>query len=350
MSMKFSPNTAWPPKELESVSSCPACSSGDRKLLFSELVDNAFFVANGKWNLFQCQNCNSAYLDPRPDKESIHRAYGAYYTHTTNVKNKTDPDHFTGIRKWRRMLANGYYNYHYGTSRAPESIHGAWLLLLYPKFSRSVRAQFRFLNKPQPGQLLLDVGCGNGDFLVLAAEVGWDAKGVEPDPKALDVARSRGVKVIQGSLDEIKKTGELYDVITMSHVIEHVHDPAAFVRLAFESLKSGGVLYIDTPNVQSLGLRRFQKNWRGLESPRHLVLFSEQGLRKILKISGFKKLYFVSRSEVRFNIALKSYRIKLGKSPYDESIKKLPVREMIKTYLPRSFQREEFLTVLARKS
>lgn len=339
----------WPEENLEYVYSCPICQADESELLLRNLVDNAFKVAPGKWNLYQCQHCKSAYLNPRPDVKSIHKAYGTYYTHEISSKEKPLSDKASLIRKLRRQLANGYYNYHHGTNRQPSTRLGAWLLLCYPKFRKQANAQFRYLEKPRPGQKLLDVGCGNGDYLVVAAEAGWKVKGVEPDHKALEVARSRGLEVVQGSLDEIAQTGELFDVITMSHVIEHVHCPVHFVKKAYDCLKPGGILYIDTPNIESFGAEKFGRNWRGIETPRHLVLLSKSGLQNILDQASFTRTSFISRSIVRKMMALRSYRMQQGMSQYDEAISRLPLKIRAWLFLPRRKEQEEFLTVLAVK-
>jgi len=339
----------WPRESLEYIGFCPVCKGTESTLLLDDLVDNAFHVAPGKWNLYQCRRCKSAYLNPRPDEKSIHRAYGVYYTHEVPTESKFLADELSIIRKFRRLLSNGYYNYHHGTEREPSIRLGAWLLLFFPGFRKRADALFRYLPKPKPGQKLLDVGCGNGDYLLVASEVGWNVKGVEPDPKALEVARSRGLEVMQGSIEEVGQAGELFDVITMSHVIEHVHDPVNFAKLAYQCLKPGGILYIDTPNIESSGARIFGKNWRGIESPRHLVLFSEVGLRTALKNIGFDNITFFPRKEVRKNIMLKSYRMKQGLSPYNESLKMMPLKDTIRCYMPIRHDRGEFLTLVASK-
>lgn len=339
----------WPKEHLEYVSSCPVCGFEENNLMMRNLVDNVFLVAPGQWNLYQCKGCKSVYLNPRPDQGTIHKAYGVYYTHDAPAEDNSLKNNSNFNRLLWRMLANGYYNHHYGTRRVPSLRFGAWLLSLYPRFRKSARARFRYLPKPEPGQKLLDVGCGNGDFLSIAEEIGWQVKGVEPDIKALEVTRSRGLEVIHGSLDEIVYSRELFDVITMSHVIEHVHNPLTFVELAYECLKPGGILYVDTPNIGSVSAKRFGSNWRGIETPRHLVIFSQVGLESALKVVGFSNLKFFSRWEVRKDIALKSYRIRLGKSPYDPHPKRLPLKETFSCLLPRPSRKEEFLTVIAQK-
>jgi len=337
----------WPENELERVHSCPICGEYDRELLFLDLVDNAFRVANGKWNLYQCKSCLGAYLDPRPDRGSIYKAYGVYYTHETTTTERKPIEDLSKLRKFRRKLMNGYYNYHHGTQRAPHHKLGALLLLFYPRLRKTKNAEFRYLHKPQPGQSLLDVGCGNGEFLSLAAEVGWDVSGVDPDPKAVELAKNRGHKVLLGDIGRYTESREIFDVITMNHVIEHLHDPSEYVKAAYRLLKPGGTLYIDTPNIESAGAKKYQKDWRGLEAPRHLVLFSKQGLSNILVRNGFSKIRFSRRPEVRAGIALKSFRIQLGKSPYSNIPKRLPLRLFLEAIFPRLPCQEEFLTLIA---
>jgi 2-polyprenyl-3-methyl-5-hydroxy-6-metoxy-1,4-benzoquinol methylase len=340
----------WPENELEKVSLCPVCSTSDRKLLHKQLVDNVFFVADGKWDLYQCSCCKSAYLDPRPDQSSIHKAYSTYYTHETAAVAQKPVAQFSKSRKLRRMLANGYRNYHHGTERTPSQKLGALLLLFYPRLRKKMNAEYRYLHTPQLGQSLLDVGCGNGDFLYLAAEVGWNVKGVDPDPKALAVARSQGRDVVKGGIEQFSDSSNLFDVITMSHVIEHVHDPVDLVSSAYRLLKPGGLLYIDTPNIESKGAIKYRKNWRGLETPRHFIIFSKDGLFELISKIGFEDISFKSRSVVRKNLALRSHRMQLGKSPFDTEPSYLPLMDKLLLSLPRTISHEEFLTVLAYKS
>lgn len=340
---------AWPEAELEQVLNCPVCGSSGRDVLHENVVDNVFFVAPGKWTIYQCDRCHSAYLDPRPDQASIHKAYGIYYTHQAGAVQQKPAASLTKLQLWRQMLVNGYTNYRFGTHRMPQSRLGFWGLSLLPRFRQRMGGQFRYLPKPSPGQALLDVGCGNGEFLCLATEAGWRVRGVEPDPKALEIATSQGFDVLQGGIDQFSEDKELFDVITMSHVIEHVHEPKAVIEAAYRLLKPGGTLYIETPNIQSSGAVDYGKNWRGLETPRHLVIFSRNGLAELLSQCNFINYTFKSRSIVRKSLAIRSFRMQSGLSPYDDELRKLPFLHRLKIKIPRRLIREEFLTVLAAK-
>jgi hypothetical protein len=76
-------------------------------------------------------------------------------------------------------------------------------------------------------------------------------------------------------------------VITLNHVIEHVFEPVDVLARCSALLRSGGQLWIETPNISSYGHARFQRNWRGLEAPRHLVLFNSKSLHDALCRAGF---------------------------------------------------------------
>jgi 2-polyprenyl-3-methyl-5-hydroxy-6-metoxy-1,4-benzoquinol methylase len=342
-------HTPWPASELERVPACPVCGSASRDVLHEDLVDNVFFVAPGCWNLYHCMQCSSAYLDPRPDLASIGKAYGTYYTHTAGVTRK-EASKRGAMRRLKFRLFNGYANQRYGTQRQPASTLGSWLAGLLPQQRQRLDVEFRFLPRPRPGQTLLDIGCGNGDFLSSAREAGWNVAGVDPDPRAIAVARQRGLAASVGAVESFAGKSDCYDAITLSHVLEHVHAPRSVMQAVHRLLKPGGSIYIDTPNIASNGARLWGKNWRGLETPRHLVLFSPDGLVELLRTSGFENIEVKRRTAVRKFVYLSSLRMQLGKSPNGREPAKLPwmMRIRLKCSATRA-EHDEFLTLTARK-
>ena len=111
--------------------------------------------------------------------------------------------------------------------------------------------------------------------------------GFEFDPEAARVARGNfGLQVVVGSLDEFPSSA--FNAITLSHVIEHLPNPEAVLQSCFRLLKENGKLAITTPNIRSLGHRSFRDAWRGLEPPRHLILYSQDTLRSVLEKTGFR--------------------------------------------------------------
>ena len=277
----------WPVEDLEAVKACPVCSNAERALLYDDLWDGSFLTAPGTWSLWRCAGCRSAYLDPRPTQASIGRAYEQYYTHAAA---KT-PHLKTGFARLKDMLGNGYRNRHYGTALHPSSSLGAVVAALIPATRRRMDHNFRFLPRLDGGnKRLLDVGCGAGYFLTVAREAGWECSGAEPDPAAAANATARGLDVRQGGIDAWHDSPTGFDAVTMSHVMEHVPDPRETVEAVFDLLKPGGQFYLETPNIDALSHGAFGRDWRGLETPRHLVLFTLESLTGLLKNSGFTEI------------------------------------------------------------
>lgn len=340
----------WPEEMLERVLTCPVCNSATRTLLHEHLVDNAFFVAHGQWNLYRCAQCKSAYLDPRPNQASINQAYGTYYTHAVGEPQKPE-NKLVGTRWLKYKLFNGYVNWRYGTRREPSSRWGVWLAQILRRHKQRLDVEFRYLPKPIPGQSILDVGCGNGEFLSNAHEAGWEVTGLDPDPQAVAAAEQRGLNVSVGSIESLNNISDSFDAITLSHVLEHVHEPRQLIQAIHRLLKPGGSVYIDTPNMGSKGARYWGRNWRGIEAPRHLVLFSLAGLVELLKASGFEQIEIKRRTVVRKFIYLSSFRMQHGKSPYGRDPAKLPLLMRLKLkYVITRAEDDEFLTLVAKKT
>jgi 2-polyprenyl-3-methyl-5-hydroxy-6-metoxy-1,4-benzoquinol methylase len=278
----------WPAGGLESVPDCPVCGSREREVLYADLQDRVFFCAPGRWTLRHCLDCGSAYLDPRPTAETIGLAYRNYLTHLTShsVLNAS------GLRAWiRRALGNGYRNHRFGTKDQPATALGIVVALLFPSLRAIANSAMRNLPRlPVTGRRLLDVGCGNGEFLYRASSVGWETVGVDVDAAAVATSRSLGLDVRLGGVDVLDPAREQFDGITLSHVIEHVHDPQGVLRSCHRLLKPGGWVWLDTPNLNSCGHAVFEHAWRGLEPPRHLVLFTRDSLCRALISAGFTSI------------------------------------------------------------
>jgi len=275
-------NQPWPQEGLERVERCPICSEVDRTLLYGGLTDKIFFCAPGRWSLYQCPTCGAAYLDPRPTSATIAMAYSAYYTHEEG-----DDAPKGGFAHFKRRLRNDYLNARYNTDLQPAWKIGRWITFLWPQKRKQIDESVRHLPATGKPGVLVDIGCGNGQFLGAAMQLGWEAWGVDLDPKAVETAQKTGATVMQGGFPDTGLPSAHFDIVTLSHVIEHVHDPLAALREAFRVLKPGGHIWIATPNIGSLGHARFGAEWRGLEPPRHLVLFNNISLQKALDSAGF---------------------------------------------------------------
>lgn len=344
------PQDDWPSDALESVPACPVCGSVQHQVLYEGLRDRVFQVAPGAWSLYRCLRCKSAWLNPRPSPSSISRAYASYYTH--------DPNDHPIVRRKGRLRSfihdamNDYRNDRYGLKRHPTIKAGRWLIPLLPSLRAAVDAQCRHLpHPPQGGGRLLDVGFGNGGFLKLATEMGWRAEGIDFDPDAVAVARSRGLNVRCVGADTFEDDNAIYDVITISHVIEHLHDPIALLYTLFRLLKPAGLLWLDTPNLDSKGHRRFGRHWRDLDPPRHLVLFGGHTLISTLRDCGFIDIRRRWRGLSVFDVFPVSEALERAAHPTRASREgRPPVREILaeldEMIHPKA---REFITLTARK-
>jgi SAM-dependent methyltransferase len=141
--------------------------------------------------------------------------------------------------------------------------------------------------------------------------LGWRVDGVDFDSVAVTQARDKGLTVHLGSLAEQLFPNETFDAITASHAIEHVGDPLGVLRECRRMLKPGGLLVLITPNAASWGHRIYKADWRGLEPPRHIRIFTPSSLATLCRRAGFNLV--LSRSTVRSSgILLASRRLKRG--------------------------------------
>lgn len=279
----------WAENELQSQQSCPICGASERSALYRDLVDNVFFCAPGKWTSWRCSACGSAYLDPRPSPASIHLAYATYYTHG-EAPPKADYADLSLFRKLRRRLVNGYTNLRFSTNEQPASVLGVLALSAARTQRDRLHQEYRHLPPRRRAGKVLDVGCGNGAFLRTAQSCGWETFGVDPDPQAVETCLRQGSNVRLGGVEQFSDEVRSFDVITMSHVIEHLHDPIAVLKTCNRLLKPDGRLWLETPNIDSLGHRRYGRDWLGLDPPRHLMLFNSRSLKMALHDAGFARL------------------------------------------------------------
>lgn len=312
----------WPLGGIEPVRTCPICGSPSRELVHKDLTDRIFWCAPGTWNMYRCGDCKTGYLDPRPTAGTIGLAYQQYFTHST----QHSPYRSTLLRRLRRALANGYRNVRFGLSLQPASRFGCWLISILPRQRASLDAEGRGLTKQTPRGVLLDVGCGNGDFLDMARGMGWDVHGIDLDPKAVEGARRRGLAVGQGGIETLDHSSDRYDVITLSHVIEHVHNPLALLKSCHRLLKPGGSLWLETPNIDGIGHSTYGRYWRGLEPPRHLTLFTWEGMDDLLVKAGFEGLQPLPWRPVCLNTFSESELAALGADSLKSQILSFRVR------------------------
>jgi SAM-dependent methyltransferase len=142
-------------------------------------------------------------------------------------------------------------------------------------------------SKPSPS--LCDVGCGSGQAMFAFKQAGYDAIGIEPDPAARALA-SRIGQVCAGTAEALPEAiaGREFDVVLLSHVLEHCIDPAVALRNVKRLLAPDGTAIIEVPNNAAVGFEMHGPGWFFADIPRHLQFFTEGSLRKALNLAGLR--------------------------------------------------------------
>lgn len=132
---------------------------------------------------------------------------------------------------------------------------------------------------------VLDVGCSEGSLLAVFHRLGWKVYGVEPTLSFAQWGREHyGVPIQTGFLDESCYRNAEFDLIVLSHVLEHIHDPYAFMNLVMNRLTSRGTVFVEVPD-----LRRLEGDIAGyLYGAPHLYGFSPYTLRRFLNQVGLR--------------------------------------------------------------
>lgn len=242
-------------------------------------VRDAFFGTQGQWTYRQHFQTGHLWLDPRPAGHSISDLYTNYYTHSGEP-----PAAATGL--WQQAMALALSaKLGYPTPEKPRML--AKLVSLLPSVGAAAELEVMRIQASETGRLL-DVGCGGGAFLRRMRKAGWAVAGTEPDAKAAArLAAQEGFPVYSSLEDMIQEREQQFDVIVLSHVIEHLPDPIHTLTQLRSLLSADGRLLLTTPNALSLGSRIFGSFWRGLEPPRHFNVFSPDSLRQALERAGF---------------------------------------------------------------
>jgi 2-polyprenyl-3-methyl-5-hydroxy-6-metoxy-1,4-benzoquinol methylase len=282
------------------VPECHVCGSAGESL-YNALPDR-LFGASGLWNIVQCANpdCRLLWLNPAPTETDIIKAYHTYYTHHDDVE-------LSRRKQWMQSIyLENKYRYPSQLTFIQKLIGG--IALLDVTQLSWFDAQTMYLPYQSNGKVI-EVGCGSGGTLARMASHGWQVEGVDLDPAAVQRAREKGLKVHVGTLEGQSYANNSFDAVTMSHLIEHVHDPRKLLLESYRILKPGGTLVVLTPNNLSIGHRLFRKDWRGLEPPRHIHVFNIPSILRLMNEVGFTDIKASTSVRAASAILWASYRV-----------------------------------------
>jgi len=274
----------WQHDELERVQECGLCGATRFRGVYQGLVDVDEGV-EGRWSMTECEACGGLHLDPRPTNAAISRAYATYYTHAAPEAENAVLNQASRAAR----VARGYLSARYGLP-GQDGYPSCIARLAWP-----LRQQLDYYMRHLPGVpgRVLDIGCGNGGFLRRAQACGWQVEGVEPDPLAAQVARHGQDYPVHSSIKGA--AGKTFDVVTLSHVVEHLHEPRTLLRDAVALLRPGGMLWIAVPNIAGAGHRIYRETWQALEVPRHIVIPTARSLLLMAEEVGLDEARFRPR-------------------------------------------------------
>lgn len=257
--------------EASEGSVCPLCGSPDRAV--RAIGYDRMRATPHDYTYARCTSCGLVYQDPPPDPADISGFYHEGYAPHVGAAGSRKKD------KWINRMAVRHY---YGTDASGRSA------LLRPVFRALSGFVMSGTRPPRGRNRLLDVGCGAGGLLERYRDLGWDVRGIEMSAAACGTARERGLQIHNGTVHDAPFEEGAFDLVTLSHVIEHVLDPVDVLARCGRFLAPGGLIVSWTPNARSLGFAIYDSCWVHLDAPRHLTLFDPDTIRQLGRRAGLR--------------------------------------------------------------
>jgi len=268
---------------------CRAC--GKNKMTLWATSPDRLLSTHELFHYWKCHACGSLTLFPLPSTESLRDHYPTSYppflSHSKPTISKPPPVH-TRMVSLPLPFLHALRNFFTG------DLDWWWLPLDFK------------------GRVL-EIGSSNGAFLErLSRRCPYaSVEGIEINDQAAAQARARGFNVHTGDLFHIQLTSTSYDLIYLSHVLEHLDDPQKYLMHLYSLLAPRGRIVILIPNSTSWSAYLFRSYWFALEAPRHFFIPSSRQLHTLLHDAGFRNI--TTRFRVYPKSFLKSIRYLMGK-------------------------------------
>jgi SAM-dependent methyltransferase len=237
---------------------CPGCGTEHEAPEVLLEGHDRLIGAPGRFTVVRCDACGLAITEPRlgPDDFTTYYPdeYSAYVSRARVRKRRLRPGLLVDRARMEAIIRYGPY---------------------------------REVWRRGPGRLL-DVGCGAGELAAVFARHGFEVSGVEPSAAAAGNARSRGLDVHHGTLEDAPWADGTFDAVIFNHALEHIDDPVAAVARAASLLRANGLVAIAVPNFGSWHRRRFGSAWFQLDLPRHLQHFDRDSLSAVVRRAGLR--------------------------------------------------------------
>lgn len=235
------------------------CHENDDPILTGR---DLFYESPGDFSVVKCRKCSLMRTTPRPDPASM----GFYY-----------PENYGPYKTSQIQSENKHRN-------AFEK------LIIF--LTQSLKLNSECLPVMVPGRLL-EIGCASGSFLHKMQKQGWRTQGIELSEKAAQSARSHGLNVHVGTLENAPSPEESFDLIVGWFVLEHLHQPIDCLKKLREWATAESWLVLSIPNAGSFEFQIFRERWYALHLPFHLHHFTPKTINEVLKVSGWslKKIY-----------------------------------------------------------
>jgi len=244
---------------------CPACTSSRSKLAFEKYG----------FSYLLCIDCESLYVSPRPEPSLMN----IYYREAKSVR-FWGTDFFKETAEARQKLI----------FRNRAKLVGEWL----------EKTQER-LGSPRT---LVDVGSGYGIFLeeITNMDIFDEVVGIDPAPNLVAISRQRGFRIIEKLAEDVSP-GELQaSFATAFEVLEHLYDPADFLRAVHDILLPGGVLLFTTLTGSGFDIQVLWEDSKSIYPPHHVNLISIEGMRRLVERCRFELAELTTPGELDVDI------------------------------------------------